>query len=184
MADPQHEPELDGFDRFTVRAYRAGLGLSALGVAALVGAPWLGGDGSGARAAVWVGVGLSVAHLHLYDKRVRWVIGAAGWTGAALTAIAAACTGAAAHWLSHAGLGFAFVVLSALALKERFCFRLPGLPLVPALLATSLVPLVAGWPEAAAVALAPAAVLLGLLALAKARMPLHYDVGDKSRYQV
>jgi len=32
--------------------------------------------------------------------------------------------------------------------------------------------------------LAPAAVLYVVLAFAKLRMPLHFDVGDKSRYQV
>ena len=74
--------------------------------------------------------------------------------------------------------------LSGLAFKEQFCFAIPGIRLLPLLLpllwllewtpfawATALVALVSG-------------LLLGLLSLAKWRMPLHFDIGDRGRYQL
>ena len=127
---------------------------------------------------------LAVADLHLYDKRVRWVVGASGWAGAALSFVGLGLGGVAGTWIAHAGLGFLFVALSALALKERFCFRIPGLRAVPLLLAVSLVPLLAGRPAPAAVVLFAAGAVFALLAVAKARMPLHFDVGNKDAYQV
>ena len=116
------------------------------------------------------------------------MIGASAWLGASLSFVGAATSGALSHWVSHAGLGFLFVALSALALKERFCFRIPGLRLVPLLLALSLIPLLldqgatsgqneGGAGIVAAALLAPAAVVYGLLAIAKVRMPLHFDIG-------
>lgn len=189
MADPQHTPTLDGFDRMTVRLYRAGIGASSvalLGFAAqqvaiglqLELAPWL------PQAAVLLTTALAVANLHLYDKRVRWVIGAAAWSGAFLSLAGAGLQGTAGHWVGHAGLGFLFVSLSALALKERFCFKIPGLRAVPLLLAASLIPLLGGWPIPAAILLGGAGLIYGALALAKLRMPLHFDVGNKDAYQI
>lgn len=184
LADPHHVAALDGFDRFTVRAYRAGLAASALAVAGLAAAGFTGAPLTGPRVAVLVATALVVPNLHLYDRVIRWVIAVAGWLGATLPAVAALLPPGAAPWVADAGLGFSFVVLSAVALKEQWCFRLPLMPLVPALLATSLIPLRAGSPGAAAPLWAGATALLVLLAAAKARMPLHYDIGDKSRYQV
>jgi len=184
MADPQHIPELDGFDRMTVGLYRLGLVVSVLGVGGLAGALVRSAPAGPWQLLTFVGVALTVPNLHLYAKHVRWVIHVAAWTGAVLTALVPMLHSEAAHWVGHAGLGFLFVVLSALALKERFCFRLPGLRLVPLFLAGSLVPMVLRIPHVAGWMLVPAAVLLLILAIAKLRMPLHFDVGDKSRYQV
>lgn len=184
MADPDHVPELDRFDRLTVSLYRIGIGLSALSLMLVALGPWLEVPGWLGRAAVLVSTALLVADLHLYDKRIRWVIGAAGWVGSCLLFGGAVTDGVVSHWVSHAGLGFLFVTLSALALKERFCFRIWGLRAVPALLAASLVPQLLEWPEATAVLLVPAALVYATLAVAKVRMPLHFDVGNKAAYQV
>lgn len=184
MADPQHEPELDSFDRLTVVLYRFGIGMAAvavalIGVGGLLSWPtWLG------HMAMLAATALLVADLHLYDKRIRWVIGAAGWVGACLLFAGSLADGEVARWVSHAGLGFLFVTLSALALKERFCFRIWGLRAVPALLAASLIPQLGGWPVATASLLVPASLVVAALAVAKVRMPLHFDVGNKSAYQV
>ena len=61
---------------------------------------------------------------------------------------------------------------------------IPGIKLVPVLLPALwlLEWLRVGW-AAALVALVCGA-LLSLLALAKWRMPLHFDIGDKGRYQI
>jgi hypothetical protein len=73
---------------------------------------------------------------------------------------------------------------SAFALKEQFCFQLKALRLVPVFLGISAFAL---WLEVVVLS-APLLGLTGLiyarLALAKATMPLHFDIGDKSKYQV
>lgn len=184
MADPHHVEPLDRFDRLTVSLYRAGLFVSALGVAALAAALVADVGEPAARWLVLLGAATAVLDLHLYDRLIRWVIAGAGWTGAVLVGLAAVLPPAAAPWAEDAGLGFLFVVLSALALKERFCFRLPIVVAVPWVLAGSLVPLRLGLHGPAAALLAVGAAILALLAVAKVRMPLHYDIGDKRRYQV
>ena len=123
-------------------------------------------------------IALALLNLHLYDKRVRWVIHGATWLGLMLQLAAGPET------LLWAGRGFVLVSVSALALKEQFCFKIPGLRAVPALLAVGVV---LGWlqvPRVSGACLALSGVVLAFLALAKWRMPLHFDVGDKSRYQV
>jgi uncharacterized integral membrane protein len=183
MADPHHVEPLDGFDRLTVGLYRAGLVTSALGVGGLAWALGSGSPDAPWRWLVYCGVGLVVANLHLYDRAIRWFIGASAWIGALLVLLAPNAP-AAAPWLADAGLGFAFVVLSAAALKERYCFRVPLVVVVPIVLATALVPLRLGQVGPAAVLLGAGAAVLGLLAGVKGTMPLHYDIGDKRRYQV
>ena len=185
MADPHHVPVLDSFDQFTVRLYRTGLSLAAGGLAWATVALIAGRSPVWAWMCVVLGTALAVLNVHLYDKRVRWVIQTAAWTGALLQLVAAGpVPEVVAHWAFHAGLGFFFVSLSGFALKEQFCFRLPALRLVPLLLATSLLPLVAGVPQAAGVLVGLAALIYVALAVAKVRMPLHFDVGDKSKYQI
>lgn len=183
MANPEHVPAMDGHDRLTVRLYRAGLlaataGIGAVGAGGLAGSEPLRSGGTGL---VLGGALLAAVHLHLYDKRVRWVI-----QGAA--ALGAWGVGAGASWglglLADAGLGFVYVAVSGFALKERFCFRIPGLGAVPWLLATSLVPRVLGGPLVEGVLLGLACLPLAGLVVAKVRQPLHMDVGDRSRYQV
>lgn len=179
MADPHHVPALDAHDARTVALYRAGLGLCAIGVGSLALAPWIGA--AVGVPTVLLGVLVAIVDLHLYDKRIRWVIQAAGALGAWLVAVGAL---AERSLVGDVGLGFLFVAISALALKERFCFRIPGLGLVPLLLAASLVPRVVGAPRVASVLLALAALPLVALVVAKLRQPMHYDIGDRSRYQV
>ena len=181
MANPEHTPQLDGFDRFTVRLYRSGLALASAGVAVLAGLCGTEAALSPAVAAIFLGTLLSVLNMHLYDKRVRWVIAAAGLLGAVLGYVGAIF---GVTLVEQAGLGFIFVALSGFALKEQFCFRIPGLRLVPLFLAVGLIPLVLGWGLGAALCFGLAALPLSVLSVAKWRMPLHFDVGDKSRYQI
>jgi uncharacterized integral membrane protein len=181
MANPEHVPELDGFDRFTVRLYRSGLCVAAGGTALLGGLSAFALSTSTAVAVILTGVLLAVADMHLYDKRVRWVIGAAGQLGAVGVAVGAL---AGVEIVQLAGLGFLFVALSGFALKERFCFKIPGLRAVPLGLALGLVPLVFDWPLLAAVVYGLTSLPMLVLCVAKWRMPLHFDVGNKSAYQI
>lgn len=187
MADPHHIEELDGLDRLTVRLYRSGIALSAVGLLLAAAVYGAGQDEAWGRATwtlVLAGAALCIADMHLYAKHIRWVIGASGWLGAVLVFGADAATEPLQPWVRFAGVGFVFVSLSGFALKEQFCFRIPLLRAVPLLLAASLVPLLAGIGWAAAALLGVAGLVYGALAVAKMRMPLHFDVGDKSKYQV
>jgi uncharacterized integral membrane protein len=184
VADPHHVEPLTSFDRLTVGLYRAGLVIAAFGVAWTAFALAWREPTLVPRWTTLVGVGLVVANLHLYDPVIRWVIVASGWLGVVLVAVVPIVGATLAPWPDTAGLGFLFVVLSAVALKERYCFRLPLVVAVPPLLAGALLPLLLGLDGIAAVVLGAAAAVLGLLALRKLAMPLHYDIGDKSKYQV
>lgn len=192
MADPHHVEQLDDFDASTVRIYRAGLALAAVGVF-MAGGVQLAGAldrplGTGWMGLAWIlttyGTAASIVNMHLYDKRIRSIVHTAGWLGILLLFTATLLVPSAARWVHHAGLGFTFVALSAFALKEQFCFRVPLLKGVPLLLAGSLLPLLFGPAWLAAALLLGAGGILGALAVVKQRMPLHYDIGDKSRYQI
>jgi uncharacterized integral membrane protein len=196
LANPEHTAELDGFDRMTVGLYRSGLLVSAVGLG-MQSLGWL-ARGVGAafpevvgthavdagRLVVTLGAALSVANLHLYDKRVRWLIGALAWAGALLQLLAPTVPGRAGEVVGYAGLGFVFATLSAFALKEQFCFKLPGLRLVPLVLATSLIPMLFGPDAIAGLLLLIATVIYVLFAIGKMRQPRHFDVGRKDLYQV
>jgi uncharacterized integral membrane protein len=181
MANPEHVAELDGLDRLTVRLYRAGLVAVFAGVAGMAALLALGRPPEpGMTVAVGGGL-LSAFNVHLYDRSFRWFVQANAAGGAWLVAAGALLQ---VPLVVHAGLGFGFVAVSVLALKERLCFRIPGQPAVPALLALSLIPLVGDVPALASAVLAAAALPLWVLAAVKLRQPLHFDIGDKSRYQI
>lgn len=184
MADPQHVPEMDAFDVRSVRLYRLGLVLTALGLLAsgllVVFDPESFFAG---RNAVALGAAVSGSNLHLYDKRIRSLIVSAAWFGVVVMLCAVPIEGTLGRAVDVAGLGLVFVALSGFALKEQFCFKVPLMRAVPWLLAASLVPLLAEWWLIAGVLLLLAGASFGLLAVAKLRMPLHYDIGDKSKYQ-
>ena len=179
MANPEHIAKLDGFDQATVVLYRLGLAVATSGVAMLAVLSGLGRPDAPAVLVILLGTLMSVLNVHLYDKRVRWVIVAAAQVGAVLIV-----AGAWHELLGRAGLGFLFVSLSGFALKEQFCFKIPGLRLVPLFLATGLIPLVFGVGVGAAVLFGVASLPMMVLAVAKWRMPLHFDIGNKAAYQI
>jgi uncharacterized integral membrane protein len=182
MADPHHVEVLDPHDQRTVSLYRLGHALCALGLLANAAA-WAFQPAAvaGGEIVLALGVSLACANMHLYDKRIRWFIGSAAWLGLVIMVAGAR---AELPVLRLAGLGFVFVGLSGLALKERLCFRIPGLVFVPMLLALSLIPMVLDNGPGAAVLQGITGVILCVLTVAKLMQPLHFDIGDKSRYQV
>ena len=181
MADPQHIEPLDGFDRTTVRLYRSGLTASSVGIGGAGAAIGLGLDPALAFALVWLGVQLAVTNIHLYDARFKWLFTILAQLGSAGMLLG---LGLGQPIVFDAGLGFLFATLSGIGLKERLCFRIPGMKVMPAVLAASLVPLVFGWPLPAAALLVAGGGLAGSLAFVKLGQPLHFDIGDKSKYRV
>jgi uncharacterized integral membrane protein len=195
MADTDHVSELDEFDVRTVWLYRVGISGAAIGLL-LMAAEQLGQAEvmsflgaldpvltNGTPVVVLCfGVALIVANLHLYDKKIRWMIQMSAWMGVLLLLGASTHTGSATSTVEMAGVGFIFLCLSSIAMKEQLCFQLPGLRLVPLLLVLSLIPMLTKLAVAAGALLGAVGVLYLSLAIAKLRMPLHYDIGDKNRY--
>ena len=182
MADPQHVPVLDGLDRLTVALYRVGFLVAATALigTGLAGPTW----GAAGRVLLSTGAALCAWNVHLYDKRFRWLFAGFAWAGLVIGFAATTMDGSAAWLLRELGLGLHLVLLSALALKEQRCFRVPLMRAVPwVMFATSM-----------AHAFAPVAVASGLmilgggliaaLGLVKLRQPLGFDIGDRSKYQI
>lgn len=172
---------MDSHDRLTVSLYRASAATSAVGLVALAAGLFFGDGVNEAVLVVLAGALGSLVHLHLYSKRVRWVIQGAAALGAWLVAAGAI---AQIALVLQAGVGFLFVAVSALAMKEAFCFRIPGLRAVGPLLAAGVGAWAFGADRAAAVLIGLAALPQLVLVVVKLRQPLHFDVGDRSRYEV
>ena len=189
MADPHHIPTLDAHDVRTVVLYRCGLSLAAtsviLGACARLYLPFVDQTVYALALGVSAGISCCVVNLHLYNKTIRWVITSAASAGVWVLALAFVVNNEEwHHLLIHCALGLCFVSLSALALKEQFCFRIPGLRAVPAFLASSVLFGVMHWPVVHGASLLPAGLLLLVLCVAKWRMPLGHDIGNKAHYEV
>lgn len=191
MADPQFEEKLDGLDRLTVRVYRLGLALAGGALIASGGVSLLGGQTLELLPFLALACVFIASSMHIYDKKIRWLLMGGTWSGLMLYP-------AISQWLPHPLLfvgvqGLLFVTLSGIALKEQYCFKIPGLKWVPALLGVAvfslgfsqLWPQGLGWFSWLYVAAGWAAGgLYSLMAIAKWRQPLHFDIGEKAKYQI
>ena len=169
-------------DRLTVSLYRMGLSIFSLGillraVEALSSSILL---GDGFFAVIVVGAALASANIHLYDPTFRWLVPATSWLGVIVLAVA---WSAAAPNLEHVSVGFFFASMGMMAVKEQFCFKIPGLMLVPFLLLAAWVLMALDLDRLAGFPLLVAGILYLIMVIAKWRMPLHFDIGDKSYYR-
>ena len=183
MANPEYKETLDKLDQVSVCLYRAGIcffALSLLMLSVILSGvlPALEGYYSLTLLVICVSSALSAANLHVYSKPIRTVITWSTWIGLILMISDAEQT---RTWLS---LGFIFITFSGIALKESFCFRVFGLKLVPLLLAMSTFALWFDQTIFAALLLSLAGLIMGYLSLAKWRMPLHFDIGNKANYDI
>lgn len=186
VANPEHKAVLDRFDKLSVCLYRSGISvfsIAAIFYAAILAgkAEWVVFPANMERMCLLImalSSAMSAANVHVYDKYVRAVISWSSWVGILLML---SDTALSYVWLS---LGFIFITFSGIALKESFCFKVFGLKLVPLLLAMStFLMMFESWMLAACMLLLSGFVL-AYLSLEKWRMPLHFDIGDKSNYQV
>lgn len=169
MADPHIKCELDGLDKLTVILYRSALTVAAL-IMAIIGYETL-----QATPFLVIVALLASTTVHIYDKRFRWLIQGAG--------LFAAIWLIADLWQPLA-LGAALFVFSALSVKEYFCFQIKALLLTPIVLAGFWFCLIINVPAGVIACAMLGAILLGVAAFSKWRMPLHFDIGDKTRYQM
>lgn len=180
MADPQHQAQLDFIDILSVFLYRLGIVLSAFTLCI----PYL----SYTYALLYlympmlaISAALMASSIHVYDKQIRWIIHFSAWLALMLFPLV---WRSQQEFLMIAINALLFVTYSGVALKESFCFRLPGLKLVPVLLIISLL---ANWQDYGTISLlsqSGCAILFIAMSIMKLRMPLYYDIGDKSRYQI
>ncbi|PSN13190.1 hypothetical protein C7293_17030 [filamentous cyanobacterium CCT1] len=182
-------------DRRGVVLYRAGLVVAALtfgaGTAIALFFPYnpaLVQAISALYTLFWLGLGLSLATIHIYLVPLHRLLQAA-WLGGGAASLVLS------HWIDGPlaqtvmqtpavlwGLGFTFVALTGIFFKEAFCFdRLETkllTPLVPLLLLGHLAGLLPLGVERGL--LAAWAVLFLVFALRKVVQPIVPDIGDKS----
>ena len=166
MADPHIKSPMDWLDYVTVIAYRLGFSLAAPAILFL---PWEGQSGVSAQQLTFLAAMLCASSLHF-----RLILQAATWGGLIF----------AVFGFPLIGLGGAFVTLGGLCFKEYFCFKVPGLRAQPLLLAALWFALVLGGTTIAQGLAFLSALLFLVTAIAKWRMPLHFDIGDKSKYEM
>jgi uncharacterized integral membrane protein len=188
MANPEHEEILDKLDELSVFVYRSGITL--FGVSLLLMAVGLSNHLGFITLdipelflpVITTLIGLSgamcCANLHVYDKKIRMIITWSSWIGLVLLLLFA---GTGFQWI---GLGFIFVSFSGIAVKEAFCFKVPGLRSMPWLLCLTVILMALNQHFVTILLLVMSAGVMLFLSVAKWRMPLHFDIGDKSNYQV
>ena len=182
MADPQIQEKLDAVDKLTIILYRLGMLLTGVALVLLaiqqIYYP------------LWFKHGLitlsfacllQASSLHIYNKQIRWLLVNASWMGVWLVALSFALSGL---WAAYLALGALFITLSGLAYKESFCFSLSLLKMLPLVFIVSWILLIGSQPHWAATGLIIAAILYFYMAWKKIQMPLHYDLGDRTKYEV
>lgn len=178
---------MEPLDKLTVVLYRSGLSLFAFitvleAVELLTGARILGGWHLPLTAAA---AATASANIHLYDPKFRWFFPLMSWLGCILLGFSLpAESPAVKEALAVFSLAFFYAGASMFAVKEYFCFRIPGLPLMPLLLGAAALLRWGGMAAAEGAFLAAAGLLYAWLAVAKWKMPLHFDIGDKSLYKI
>jgi len=177
---------MEPLDRLTVIFYRSGLSLFAL-VTLLEAAELLSGArilGAWHLPLIAAAAATASANIHLYDPRFRWFFPLMSWLGFIVLAFSLPMRHETAASLRVISLAFFYAGASMFAVKEYFCFRIPGLPLMPLLLGTAVLLRWGGMAAAEGGFLAAAGLLYAWMAAAKWRMPLHFDIGDKSAYTI
>ncbi|MDG2670191.1 DUF2301 domain-containing membrane protein [Vibrio parahaemolyticus] len=183
MANTEHQETLDFLDKLSVCLYRAGISVFAIALIGLAGvaSQWFDVQPNVERvvlSVIAIAGAFSAGSIHVYSKPVRMIISWSSWVGLVLMVTDPEFSRA---WLA---LGFIFVTFSGIALKESFCFHVPGLKLIPVLLATMTFSLWFELLNAVAFIALAAGLIMGYLAIVKWQMPLHFDIGIKANYEV
>ncbi|MCI5144498.1 MAG: hypothetical protein D3923_03005 [Candidatus Electrothrix sp. AR3] len=187
MATPHHTPLMEPLDQITVTLYRIGLSIFALSAILhtieLLSTIYF--MGKWYLPLMATGAAMASANIHLYDPKFRWFFPLMSWIGFIILGFAMQVESAPIiKHLEMLSLGFFYAGAGMFAVKESFCFKIPGLPLVPLFLAGTVLLRWSGVDLAAGITLVPAALLYVRLAYAKWMMPLHFDIGDKSQYSM
>ncbi|MCK3657830.1 hypothetical protein A4G18_03670 [Pasteurellaceae bacterium Pebbles2] len=167
MADPHIQSPMDFLDKLTVCLYRTGFVLATISVALL---PYH----DQAQIGIFAAALLCASSLHIYLKSFRLLLQFATWLALFFQIIG----------LPELALGAALTTLGGLCFKEYFCFRIFALNLMPIFVALLWLSVVSQQPIFIMLMSSICAILFGVLAIQKWRMPLHFDIGDKGKYQI
>ena len=168
MADPHIKSPMDRWDYTTVIIYRLGF---VLAVPMLFMLPWY---PTTAHFGLLIAATLCAACVHLYMKNFRYIFQFAMWVGLLCQVLG----------FPQLALGAAFLVLGGLSYKEYFCFRVFALNLQPIFFAVLWFALLFNITWLSTLLCFVTGILILLLSIQKWRMPLHFDIGDKTKYQV
>jgi uncharacterized integral membrane protein len=182
MADPHIQEKLDALDKVTITLYRigmllTGLSLMLIAIQQIYYPLWF----KHSLIILSLACILQASSLHIYNKSIRWILVSATWFGVWLVALSFASSGL---WAAYLGLGALFITLSGIAYKESFCFSLGLLKILPILFVVSWIMLISSQAQWAAAGFIVAAILYLYMAWKKLKMPMHYDLGDRSKYEV
>ncbi|MHA2937636.1 DUF2301 domain-containing membrane protein [Vibrio sp. RC27] len=169
MADPHIKSPMDWLDYTTIVIYRLGFTLVGPMVIALgwqLPIP--------AEPLLFLCGAMCASSLHIYMKNFRLLLQFATWVGLVCFILGAPMF----------GLGGIFITLGGLCYKEYFCFQIPGLRLQPILVALLWFGIACDWELVAKVSASLSGLLFLIVTIAKWRMPLHFDMGDKTRYEI
>jgi len=169
MADPHIQSNMDWLDHLTVCIYRMGFTLCFPVIALL---PW--DLGYPMENYVLICAIMCASSLHIYMKFFRLLLQMAMWV-----ALISVLLG-----YPEIGLGGTFITLGGLCFKEYFCFKIPGLPFQPLILAALWFSLQFDMDFTSKVLATISSLLFLVVSIAKWRMPRHYDIGDKSKYDI
>lgn len=167
MADPHIKSPMDIWDIISVIVYRSGFVFATIAFALL---PW---QADIAQKIIIIAAALAASSLHIYMKSVRTILQYAAWLGLIFTVFN----------LPLLGLGMGLVTLGGLAYKEHFCFKIFGLNFQPIICAMLWFSLAFNGQIFTTILAIVSAVLFCLLTIKKIAMPLHFDIGDKSKYE-
>ena len=168
MADPHIQSPMDFWDNLTVIIYRIGFVVAALSFLAFSWYP------QQALLGILIAATCCASSLHIYLKHFRLTFQFATWIGLLCYILGA----------PELAFGDALLTLGGLCFKEYFCFRVPLLNLQPVFVLL----LWFSWVFEGAILTRVLSIIVGalllLLAIQKWRMPLHFDIGDKTKYQI
>ncbi len=175
MADPHIKSPMDFLDSLTVIIYRLGLTLACPAIALLpwqsASSPWL---ITHIDSLVVICAIMCASSLHIYMKSFRLLLQMATWIGIIFILMG----------YPAIGLGGALVTLGGLCFKEYLCFRIPGLPLQPIILGVLWFTLQYEISTTSKLLAVVSALLFLVVSVAKWRMPLYFDIGDKTKYDI
>lgn len=166
MADPHIKSLMDFWDYLTVIIYRSGFVLATLAIFLL---PY---QSEIAIRGLLIAGTMLASSLHLYLKQFRLIFQFAAWIGLLCFIFN----------LPMIALGAMLLVIGGLSYKEYFCFRIFGLNAQP--IFVTILWFVFEQALLVRIFSIIIGILLLILSIQKWRMPLHFDIGDKTKYQV
>ncbi|WP_018651210.1 DUF2301 domain-containing membrane protein [Actinobacillus capsulatus] len=168
MADPHIQSPMDFWDYLTVILYRMGFVVATLMVFLLPYQMQI------AQKGLLIAGVLLVSSLHLYLKTFRFLFQFVVWIGLLCYVFN----------LPLIALGAMLFSIGGLSYKEYFCFRVFGLNFQPILMAVLWLSIVFEQNILLQLLSICCGLLLLILSIQKWRMPLHFDIGDKTKYQI